>query len=251
MARTRATATACPWRREFGQWRRCRRRLFGRWPGAARRLAPIEPLRHRTWFATSPVAVQHGDYDHAYLLMSADYRRKVPLSQFRAEIDVERQSVALDAANLVQGLARGSPRPARSDVETPAGDHVPLILQGGAWKLSASAPGAVRPAVAARGPTDLRPRARAAAVRRCLAAAPRAPPFPSHRGQAAAVLGGPGVSGPTAGCWIFCAPTWTRPSSSSEARPKCHMGSPVKKARFASCSRRASGRLTMPADNDL
>lgn len=100
-----------------------------------------EACAHRTASPSDVVrdfasAVQHGDYDHAYLLMSADYRRKVPLSQFRAEIDVERQSVALDAANLVQGLARGSPRPARSDVETPAGEHVALILQGGVWKLS-------------------------------------------------------------------------------------------------------------------
>lgn len=81
-------------------------------------------------FASS---VTLGRWDQAYALMSDDYRRRVPLARFRAEIEADRQTVNADAVALSRQGFRG---PARAVVETRGGDRFTLVMNGGAWKLT-------------------------------------------------------------------------------------------------------------------
>ncbi len=97
-------------------------------PGCAHRAAtPSDVVRT---FATS---VTLGRWEHAYGLMSDDYRRRVPLAKFRAEIEAERQTINADAAALSRESFSGS---TRAVVETRAGQRLILVSDGGAgWKL--------------------------------------------------------------------------------------------------------------------
>jgi hypothetical protein len=79
-----------------------------------------------------------GDWDAAYVLMSDDYRRRVPLGQFRSEMDADRPIVQADAIALAaQKTANGSST--RALVSFSDGQHfpvvLPVVLNDGHWKL--------------------------------------------------------------------------------------------------------------------
>jgi hypothetical protein len=88
--------------------------------------APPEVVRA---FATS---VRLGQWERAYALMSDDFRRRVPLARFQTEIEADRQTINADAGELSR---QGFGPPVRAVVETRGGDHVTLVLDGGAWHL--------------------------------------------------------------------------------------------------------------------
>jgi hypothetical protein len=77
-------------------------------------------------------AMARGDWDRAYGRMSEGYRRRISRERFRAEAEADRRAVLADAAAL--GVAPGS-RPARAMVETSGGAELPLVLEGGQWRL--------------------------------------------------------------------------------------------------------------------
>jgi hypothetical protein len=76
-------------------------------------------------------SMARGDWDRGYALMSDEYRRRVPLPKFRADLEAERRIVVADAVALSQS-AWGS---VRAVAETPAGDRFGLVLDGGDWRL--------------------------------------------------------------------------------------------------------------------
>ena len=88
--------------------------------------APPEVVR---FFAT---AVAGGQWERAYGLMSDDYRRRVSLAKFRAEIQSDRQIIDADAIALSKEASGG---PVRAIVETRGGERIALVLDGGAWRL--------------------------------------------------------------------------------------------------------------------
>jgi hypothetical protein len=100
----------------------------GIWSGCAahQNSAPADVVR-----AFGDSIVQK-DWDRGYRLMSDEYRRRVPLARFRAEMEVEARIVGTDAAVL----AKQSFDATRAIVQTPGGESFKLVLNGDAWKLS-------------------------------------------------------------------------------------------------------------------
>jgi hypothetical protein len=77
-------------------------------------------------------SVARGDWDRGYALMSDDYRQRVSLAKFRADLETERRTVSADAVALSRQTAWS---PVRAVVETPAGDRFHLTLDGARWRL--------------------------------------------------------------------------------------------------------------------
>jgi hypothetical protein len=81
-------------------------------------------------------ALEHKDWDAAYALTSEDFRARVPLAAFRAELE--------DSGTSTQQLARrlraaGEGTPARVTVELAPGEPLGLIDEGGRWRVADTA----------------------------------------------------------------------------------------------------------------
>jgi hypothetical protein len=75
-------------------------------------------------------ALERKDYDAAYALTSADFRARVPLAAFRAEIE----ETGADAAALAQRLrAAGERNGPAVTVELAPGEPMTLVEEGGRW----------------------------------------------------------------------------------------------------------------------
>jgi hypothetical protein len=79
-------------------------------------------------------AVDRQDYAGAYALMSADYRRRVPLADFRRELQAGGPEVAAVARRLRDEAAR---TPFQIDVEVDLGQKLTLVLEAGQWRVAA------------------------------------------------------------------------------------------------------------------
>lgn len=77
-------------------------------------------------------AVDRKDYPAAYALMSADYRRRVPLADFRAQLEAG----GADAQEVARRLAATAARtPMRIEVEADLGETLALIMDAGEWRV--------------------------------------------------------------------------------------------------------------------
>jgi hypothetical protein len=77
-------------------------------------------------------AVERKDHAAAYGMMSDEYRKRVPLAEFRAQLE------AGGAETVAAGrkLAENAPRtPLRIEVEVDLGEKLPLVLQAGRWRI--------------------------------------------------------------------------------------------------------------------
>jgi len=79
-------------------------------------------------------AVDRKDYVTAYGLMTADYRRRVPLADFQRELDGGGPDVATVARRLRDEAAR---TPFQIEVEVDLGQKLTLVLEGGQWRVAA------------------------------------------------------------------------------------------------------------------
>ncbi|HEY2903862.1 MAG TPA: hypothetical protein VGL59_24970 [Polyangia bacterium] len=83
--------------------------------------------------AAFAAAVDRRDYQAAYALTSADYQKRVPLVAFRLELDAR----AVDGRPLVERLAPRTPGVPRVTLELSDGETMPLVQEGGTWRLDA------------------------------------------------------------------------------------------------------------------
>jgi hypothetical protein len=77
-------------------------------------------------------AVERKDYSAAYALMSADYRKRMTLADFRAQLEAG----GADTQKVAHRLKEAAPHtPLRVEVEVDLGDKLPLVLEGGDWRV--------------------------------------------------------------------------------------------------------------------
>jgi hypothetical protein len=79
-------------------------------------------------------AIEHRDYEAAYALMTADYRRRVPLADFRRELEGGGPDVTTLARRLRDEAAR---TPFQIEVEVDLGQKLNLVLEAGQWRVAA------------------------------------------------------------------------------------------------------------------
>ena len=84
--------------------------------------------------ATFAATVERQDYDAAYGLMSNDYRKRISVETFRAEMAVAARDsdTAAVARRLRDQAARG---PLRAELEVDLGEKLALVQDGGQWRL--------------------------------------------------------------------------------------------------------------------
>jgi hypothetical protein len=103
---------------------------LGAWLGCARPAAgPASTL------SALGAALERKDWDAAYALTSADFRARVPLAAFRAELEESGASTQQLARRL---HAAGEGAPARVTVELAPGEPLGLIDEGGRWRVADS-----------------------------------------------------------------------------------------------------------------
>jgi hypothetical protein len=78
-------------------------------------------------------ALERKDWSAAYALTSEDFRARVPLAAFRAELEEEGASTQALARRL---RAAGEAAPARVTVELAPGEPLGLIDEGGRWRVA-------------------------------------------------------------------------------------------------------------------
>jgi hypothetical protein len=78
-------------------------------------------------------ALEKSDYAAAYALMSADYRQRMPLADFRAQLEAAGAEVPAAARRLRQAAPR---TPMRIEVEVDLGDKLALVLEDGQWRVA-------------------------------------------------------------------------------------------------------------------
>ena len=78
-------------------------------------------------------AVDRKDYPAAYALMTADYRRRVPLADFRRELEAGGPDVATVARRLRDQAAR---TPFEIEVEIDLGQKLTMVLEAGQWRVA-------------------------------------------------------------------------------------------------------------------
>lgn len=82
--------------------------------------------------ATFGNALAHGDSSAAYALTSADFRRRMPFQAFAAEF----RAAGREPAALGERMVAEAPAIApRVDLELSLGEQVPLVLEGGQWRI--------------------------------------------------------------------------------------------------------------------
>ena len=96
---------------------------------ACRHAAPQGPERTIAAFAD---AVERKDWGAAYALMSEDYRQRVALVDFRAQLDAGGAETAAAAHKLREAAPRGE---LRVEIEIDLGEKLPLVLENGAWRV--------------------------------------------------------------------------------------------------------------------
>jgi hypothetical protein len=81
-------------------------------------------------------ALDEGRADDAYRMLSEDARRNVSREAFRRMVKESPE----DARDIAQALVRGASAPVvTATVTTASGETLELVLEGGAWKLDATA----------------------------------------------------------------------------------------------------------------
>ncbi len=78
------------------------------------------------------LAVERKDYDAAYRMMSDDYRRRVTLQDFRAELDADASDTATEARKTREAAPRVE---LRTELEMDLGERLPLVMENGAWRV--------------------------------------------------------------------------------------------------------------------
>lgn len=95
--------------------------------GCAHRVeAPAETL------SAFGAAVERRDYDAAYALTSSDFRKRVPLGAFRAELEAGGPDAQALGKRLREGAARGA---LRVEVDVDLGEKLPLVYEGARWRV--------------------------------------------------------------------------------------------------------------------
>ncbi len=79
-------------------------------------------------------AVDRKDYAGAYALMTTEYRKRVPLEDFRRDLDGGGPEVQAAAHRLREDAAR---TPLQIDVDVDLGQRLTLVLEGGQWRVAA------------------------------------------------------------------------------------------------------------------
>ncbi len=83
--------------------------------------------------AAFAAAVDRRDYQAAYALTSSEYQKRVPLAAFRAEVDAR----AADSRPLGEALVPRAPAAPRAMLELTDGETLPLVQEGGVWRIDA------------------------------------------------------------------------------------------------------------------
>jgi hypothetical protein len=79
--------------------------------------------------------LERKDYPAAYALMSADYRKRVALADFRAEIE---SAAGADVQSAARRIRESAPRaPLRIEIDVDLGDKLVLVMDGGQWRIAA------------------------------------------------------------------------------------------------------------------
>jgi hypothetical protein len=81
-------------------------------------------------------AVERRDYPAAYALMSGDYRKRVSLGDFRAQLEAGGGDVPLLARRLKESAGK---TPLRIEVEVEGGEKLALIRETGEWRVEGPA----------------------------------------------------------------------------------------------------------------
>jgi hypothetical protein len=100
---------------------------------AALGCATGSPSGPRDALASYAEAVRAGDYDRAYALMSAEYRRRTSRDDFVRFMKDNSSDVRAAAERLHAGAREVE---LRAHVDYGAGDRVGLIFEGGSWRLA-------------------------------------------------------------------------------------------------------------------
>jgi hypothetical protein len=91
--------------------------------------APVSPGDALAAFGA---ALARGDLRAAYAMTSADLQRRLPFEAFAAGF----KGAAADPVTLGRRIAAEAPRVApRVEVELAAGERVPLVFEGGGWRV--------------------------------------------------------------------------------------------------------------------
>jgi len=77
-------------------------------------------------------AIERKDQRAAYDLMSASYRQQVSFVEFKAQMSRDAAELTADAKALRDSAGRWS---ARVEVALPGDERVPLVREGGGWRL--------------------------------------------------------------------------------------------------------------------
>jgi hypothetical protein len=77
-------------------------------------------------------AVERKDYEAAYALTSDEFRKRTPLASFRAELEAGGDDTQALGRRLREQAARS---PLRVEVDVDLGDKLPLVLDGGRWRI--------------------------------------------------------------------------------------------------------------------
>jgi hypothetical protein len=77
-------------------------------------------------------AVERRDYSTAYGLMSSSFRQRVPLAEFRRQLEQDAPELGADVRALRDGADRWA---SRVEVALPGDDRIGLVREGGGWHL--------------------------------------------------------------------------------------------------------------------
>jgi hypothetical protein len=77
-------------------------------------------------------AVERKDYPAAYGLMSASFRQRVTLAEFRRQVEPDAVELGADARSLRESADRWT---RRATVALPGDERVSLVREGGGWRL--------------------------------------------------------------------------------------------------------------------
>jgi hypothetical protein len=77
-------------------------------------------------------AVERRDYSAAYGLMSSSYRQRLPLAEFRRQLEQDATALAVDARALRESAGRWA---GRVEMALPGEDRVALVRETGGWRL--------------------------------------------------------------------------------------------------------------------